>query len=78
MLPGTQHFEWGWLLFSAWWGLSPFIHLKIRTESKSIADKSKSVVEFSYLPFSCAIATILIVAYSQMWAYSWMVTVISH
>ncbi len=58
--------------------MSPFIHFKIRTESKFIVDKSKSVVESSYSPFSCAIAAILIVACSQMWAYSWMLTVISH
>jgi hypothetical protein len=37
-------------------GCPPFIHLKIRTESKIIADKSKNVVESSYSPFSCAIA----------------------
>ncbi len=47
-------------------GCPPFIHFKIRTESKCIANKSKSVVESSYSPFSCAIATILIVACLQM------------
>jgi hypothetical protein len=52
--------------------------LKLEPNLSLLQINLRVIVESSYSPFSCAIATILIVACSQMWAYSWMLTVISH